>query len=219
MTPCPRLAAAVAAATLAANLTVSADTGWTSAGTTRGVTLAFRDVADLGAREVRATAELRFDAASIFAIVCDFSYYRETSDDVEEARVLAGTVPDGYEIYLRYAPRFVVIAARDVVLQVRKETREHETLGCGWTELAGRVPERKGVVRMPLLRGLWTLEPIDESRTRVAYQVAVKPGGRIPGWLVRRGAVKALPDVIERVRTCLERRAQAPPDRPLSCRA
>jgi hypothetical protein len=31
------------------------------------------------------------------------------------------------------------------------------------------------------------------------YQVTVKPGGNLPGWLVRRGASSALPEVIEQV--------------------
>ena len=53
---------------------------------------------------------------------------------------------------------------------------------------------------MPLLSGSWTIEPLDATRSRVVYQVAVNPGGRLPGSLVRRGAVSALPDVIEQVR-------------------
>ena len=63
---------------------------------------------------------------------------------------------------------------------------------------------------MPLLRGSWTIEPLDPMRSRVVYQVAVNPGGRLPGWLVRRGAVSALPEVIEQVRRRLEREAPAP---------
>ena len=63
---------------------------------------------------------------------------------------------------------------------------------------------------MPLLRGSWTIEPLDAARSRVVYQVAVNPGGRLRGWLVRRGAVSALPDVIEQVRRRLERESHAP---------
>jgi hypothetical protein len=33
---------------------------------------------------------------------------------------------------------------------------------------------------MPLLRGAWTIERIDAGRSRVTYQVAARPGGRIP---------------------------------------
>jgi len=53
------------------------------------------------------------------------------------------------------------------------------------------------------------LEPQDATHSRVVYQVAVNPGGRLPGWLVRRGAVSALPDVIEQVRRRLERESHA----------
>jgi hypothetical protein len=63
---------------------------------------------------------------------------------------------------------------------------------------------------MPLLRGAWTIDALDEMRSRVVYQVTVKPGGRIPGWLVRRGAVQALPEVIEKVRKRLSENPHAP---------
>jgi hypothetical protein len=74
-----------------------------------------------------------------------------------------------------------------------------DATGCSWSEVAGREPPRQGTVRMPLLRGSWRVEAIDDSRSRVTYQVIVRPGGSVPGWLVRRGAVDALPDIITRV--------------------
>ena len=175
------------------------DSTWKDAGSKRGTHLAYRDDPVLDAREARATAELPFAAADVFAVVCDFSLYGELVDGVTEATLIDGSVPAEYEVYLRYAPRYMVVAARDVVLQVRggsDPTGEHS---CSWSEVAGRVAERKGVVRMPVLRGGWRIEALSETRSRVVYQVSAKPGGSIPGWLVRRGAVNALPDVIERV--------------------
>ena len=91
-----------------------------------------------------------------------------------------------------------MVSARDVVLDVRQQAD-----GCAWSEVADRVPRQAGAVRMPLLRGSWTAEPIDASRSRVTYEVAVRPGGSIPGWMVRRGAVSALADVVGRVARCL----------------
>ena len=174
--------------------------GWTAAGTTRGVALAFRDDPRLDVREVRATAELPFPAARIFPLVCDFTNYGSLVSGVQEARVLSGAAPADYEIYMRYAPRFVVVAARDVVVHVQGQSTPDGSSRCHWTDLEERLSRTKGVVRMPLLRGSWTIEPLDAMRSRVVYQVAVNPGGRLPGWLVRRGAVSALPDVIEHVR-------------------
>lgn len=172
------------------------DQGWTEAGIKNGVTLTFRDDPQLNARQVRAVAELPHAPGRIIPVVCDFT--QALDPGTRETRVLSGEIGGRYEIYLRYAPRYMVVSARDVVLDVRPEAN-----GCAWSELAERVPPQSGAVRMPLLRGSWTVEAIDASRSRVTYQIAVRPGGSIPGWMVRRGAVSALPAVIGNVARCL----------------
>lgn len=189
-----RVAFVVAA--IAASTAMLAAQEWTPAGTRRGVELAFRDDAALGVRQMRAVGEIPYSASRIVAIACDFT---QTLDpDVRESRIMSGDLKSGYEIYLRYASRFVVVAGRDVVISV-----QHEPNGCSWSERSGVAPERSGTVRMPLLRGSWLVETLDASRSRVTYHVAVKPGGSIPGWLVRRGAAGALPNVFERLTQCL----------------
>ncbi len=182
--------------TLVAAVATQTDRGWTAAGTKDGVTLTFRDDAQLDARQVRAVAELPHARDRIIPVVCDFTQVLDP--DTREARVVSGEIGRRYEIYLRYAPRFLVVSARDVVLDVRREAS-----GCAWSEVADRVPPQSGAVRMPLLRGSWTVEPIDTARSRVTYEIAVRPGGSIPGWMVRRGAVSALPEIIGRVARCL----------------
>lgn len=195
MTAAPLLVVAL----LAAAVTLEGfqpDLAWTAAGNRNGVTLTFRDVPQLNAREVRAVAEVPHPAGRVTPIVCDFT---QTLDpDTREARLLSGEIGGRYEIYLRYAPQYVVVSARDVVIEVRPEAN-----GCAWSEVADRVAPPPGTVRMPLLRGSWTIEAIDASRSRVTYQIAVRPGGSIPDWMVRRGAVSALPGVIARVSRCL----------------
>ena len=176
---------------------MQADPRWTAAGVDNGVTLSYRDDPQLDAREVRAVAELPHAAGRIVAVVCDFT--QRLDPDVREARIVSGRIGERYEIYLRYAPRYVVVSARDVVIEVRPEGN-----GCAWSEVADRVPPQSGAVRMPLLRGSWIVDRIDASRSRVTYQIAVRPGGRIPGWMVRRGAVSAMPDVIARVMKLLQ---------------
>ena len=172
------------------------DQGWTHAGIKNGVTLELRDDPRLKARQMRAIAELPHAPDQIIPIVCDFT--QALDPDTRETRVLSGEIGGRYEIYLRYAPRYLVVSARDVVLDVRREAN-----GCAWSEVDGRVPPQSGAVRMPLLRGSWSVEPVDANRSRVAYQIAVRPGGSIPGWMVRRGAVNALPEVIGQVARCL----------------
>lgn len=189
-------------ATVAAAVTVAASQTWTPAGSKNGVELAFRDDASLDAREMRAVADIPQSASRVVAVVCDFT--QRLDPDVRESRLVAGDLQHNYTIYLRYAPRFMVVAGRDVVIGVRRDER-----GCSWTEEGGLVAERTGTVRMPLLRGSWLVEALDVNRSRVTYQIAVKPGGSIPGWLVRRGAASALPAVIDRVTKCLAKTSSA----------
>ena len=174
------------------------DQHWTAAGIKNGVTLTFRDDPQPNAREVRAVAELSHPQGRVIPLVCDFT--QALDPDTRETRVLSGELGGRYEIYLRYAPRYLVVSARDVVLEVRREAN-----GCAWSEVPERVAPQSGTVRMPLLRGSWIVEAVDASRSRVTYQIAVRPGGSIPGWMVRRGAVSALPDVIGQVARCLSR--------------
>ena len=154
------------------SLAQAAAGGWTAAGTTDGVTLAFRDDPRLDVREVRATTELSFPAASIFPLVCDFTQYGSLVAGVQETKMMSGSAPSDYDIYLRYAPRFLVVSARDVVVHVQGQSAADGTSRCHWTDVKEREPERKGIVRMPLLRGSWTIEPLDADA--LSHRV---PGG------------------------------------------
>jgi len=55
------------------------------------------------------------------------------------------------------------------------------------------VPPKKGVVRMPFMRGHWVLTPVDGGKaTEAEYQVFANPGGSLPDWLANL-ASKTLP--------------------------
>ena len=47
------------------------------------------------------------------------------------------------------------------------------------------VPEVSGVVRMPRLRGKFTLKSVSDSQTFVTYEIDADPGGLLPHWIVR----------------------------------
>ena len=182
---------------------------WTPAGETNGITVAYRDNKTLDAREVRATAELLAPVDRIFALVCDFSTYPAWLSGIEEARLVSGTIPDQYEFYFRYEGRYLIVSSRDVAMRVEGGARGNGAFGCQWSEVAGRVPERSGTVRMPLYRGSWTVEPVGGGRSRVTDQAAVRPGGSVPDGLVRQNAVSELRDVMEQLRRRLRGAAQA----------
>lgn len=55
-----------------------------------------------------------------------------------------------------------------------------------------QMPPVDGVVRMPVLRGYYRMQAIDEKHTRITYQIDADSGGMLPNWLVSR-TVRRLP--------------------------
>jgi hypothetical protein len=47
-----------------------------------------------------------------------------------------------------------------------------------------KMPEVKGVVRMPESEGYWMLKPKDSAQTDIIYQFYGDPGGGIPEWVI-----------------------------------
>jgi len=57
------------------------------------------------------------------------------------------------------------------------------------------------VVRLKIVTGSWTLEPIDGGkRTLATYQVLTDPGGRIPAFISNKANTTCLPELFARVR-------------------
>jgi uncharacterized protein YndB with AHSA1/START domain len=62
-------------------------------------------------------------------------------------------------------------------------------------------PPDKGVVRVPLHEGSWTLEPLDGGRrTHAVYRFRMELGGSLPMWMARGRAAKDVPALFEAIR-------------------
>ncbi len=60
-------------------------------------------------------------------------------------------------------------------------------------------PPVPGVVRIPVIRGHWSLAPAPEGGVGVTYQVYSDPGGSLPPFLVRGGQRRAAIDFLEQI--------------------
>lgn len=62
-------------------------------------------------------------------------------------------------------------------------------------------PPEKGVVRVPVHEGSWTLEPVDGGRrTHAVYRFRMELGGSLPMWMARGRATKDVPALFEAIR-------------------
>ncbi|WP_276133342.1 START domain-containing protein [Polluticoccus soli] len=49
--------------------------------------------------------------------------------------------------------------------------------------LPNYIPEKDGLVRVPMARARWTLTPISSNQVKVEYIAEAEPGGSIPAWV------------------------------------
>jgi hypothetical protein len=79
------------------------------------------------------------------------------------------------------------VSDRDAVLSSAAafDARTHEVRIDFWSITHPKEPPVPGVVRIPSLRGHWTLSPLNGGHaTQAEYQVHADPGGSLPGWIV-----------------------------------
>ena len=134
----------------------------------------------------RANASVDADLETVLAVLLDVGRYREWDAECLESEELRrpskgrvfwrylGAVPwpaDDREAYL-WSEVTVVKPGAEVRIDFR-EAAPQET-----------PPPREGVVRVPLLRGSWTLVAEGPKRTRVAYVAKTRAGGAVPDFVV-----------------------------------
>lgn len=97
---------------------------------------------------------------------------------VKKREVLRHT-DDEFLVYDRIkAP---VVSDRDVTIVIRKQGLEVKFES---TDAQGPPPDPNHV-RIPVVRGSWTLAPAPNGATQLSYQCYSEPGGSIPAWIAR----------------------------------
>lgn len=161
-------------------LAARADGEWEKATVKKGVTYDRRSVTGSKFYEYRGTvvveraAEGLLDA--LWAHVVDLKGPQVTKRDVVRK--------DENEIVLHDEIKTPVVSDRELTLLFWKQ--KNPTLGLYFTirnDLWPR-PNPKWV-QLPMVRGGWTLEPIDATHTRLVYTCYSEPGGSVPAWMVR----------------------------------
>ena len=154
-----------------------------------------------------ATTIMRAPTMQIAAWIGAVHTYTQWQHNCVEAYIIRQS-DEGLLVYNRVASPWPV-ADRDVVLQSTVTSRLDGGIIIDFfdrDDATTKIP--RGVVRMAHLAGRYELIPVAEG-TRVTYTIDSDPGGKLPGWLVRR-ASKDLPYfTLKKLRTLSE--SSAPP--------
>ncbi len=201
--PKRRLAAClVVAAALAATASPAAD--WTLGRQEDGITVHTRPVEGSGIDEFRGVIEIDAPAETLVTLLRDSDRFKEWFPNTPESKLLDrnGNVSHQYSVMDAPWP----VSDRDNVLRsVLSRNVESGLVEIRLTANPDHYPEQAGRVRVRRAQGLWRFEPLDESRTRVTFQMHLEPGGGVPQWLINARVVATPFEALTNLRTMVAR--------------
>jgi len=152
-----------------------------------GIKVFIRDVDGIAFKEFLGVITVDFPIEKVDKLMLNVPYQVNWLCDTIESKVISADPVNPIQYNLITAP---LVSNRDVVIQTKivrapgKITRYFH----GITHPS--VPERKGIVRMPSMVGMWLFESVGKNQTKVTYQNLADPGGSLPSGLVNLTVVK-----------------------------
>ncbi|HEY0839295.1 MAG TPA: START domain-containing protein [Vulgatibacter sp.] len=184
--------------------------GWKRIAGGRDLNVFERDAAG-GVPEVKVEGRIDSPPETVLAVLADVESYVETMPHTEVSKLVKR---EGDRVWLYSVVDPPLGSRRDYCVEITLTQRDDGTLGTEWKPANELAPaEKKGVVRVKVNDGSWTLEPTDGGKaTWATYRLHVDPGGKVPKWIVEKTNRKSVPDAFEAVRkaSTSKRYANAP---------
>jgi hypothetical protein len=182
-------------------LPVGAEENWSTYDVRDGVTYARRAVPGSRFREYRATLTVMSPPAETGRAV--WTAITESAPPAVKKRVVISRATDELVLYEQiHTP---VVSDRDVTLRFRR-TVSGDTIEISF-ETANQLgpPPAAGFVRLPTVRGRWTLTPAPGG-AHVVYECFSEPGGSVPAFLVHGSQQSQVGHDVERALAALRTR-------------
>jgi hypothetical protein len=176
---------------------VDARDGWAAWGTRDGVTLERRKPDGSRFYEHRAWVDVAIDPARAADQI--WAALRGGDMDSLKRRELLSQSADEMLIYDQI--RTPIVSDRDYTITVRRQRAgARVSFECATANERGPAPVA-GLVRIPLIRAGWIVEPDGRGGTRLGYFAYSEPGGSVPAWMVRGAqAERSMADVVRMVK-------------------
>lgn len=170
--------------------------GWKKVSSKKQAAVWTRDVEGSKIREVKLIATINAPVEQVWKTISQVQLYTDFMPYVEEIKITEQEAQNKAYVYHRVDPPLV--SHRDYTLLIEDEV----DVPAGkyfrhWTQANAKGPDIiKGVVRLDICDGSWTLTATDEGKTEATYWIYTDPGGRIPKWLANKVNKSALYDVL-----------------------
>lgn len=149
-----------------------------------GVIVYTRSVPYSSIKEYKAMVVVQASLSRVLSVFNDISNYPNWMHFCQEAKMIKEISPKEKYIYLKLQPSGPV-SPRDVVVyaKIHKDIQS-KAITIKLKNKPDVKPKRKGIVRIPKLKGFYKIQPIKSGKLEITYQQFVDPGGSVPAFLV-----------------------------------
>lgn len=158
--------------------------GWKLAKDKKGIQIYTRQMADSKLKEFKANTSIKTSVDKVIATLQDVDNYHKWMVYVKTSILLKKISEDECYVYSE-AKLPWPFSNRDISNHINVYwSVEKDTATLTINGIHDYIPEKDGIVRMPVSKGLWYVYQLDKHTTKIEYIYGGDPGGSIPSWVV-----------------------------------
>jgi len=135
---------------------------------------------------IKASFEIEATAPQLVAMVMDITGYTKWQYKTINASILKSIGHQELIYYVEILSPWPV-SNRDLVVHLRIEqdsiTKKMQFHCRG---IPDYIPAKEGVIRVPMSRSTWHVEPIANNKLKIEYTMEIDPSGSVPAWLMNK---------------------------------
>jgi hypothetical protein len=175
---------------LAAALTTGAQKPWQLKKDLDSIRIYSRGNDNSPCDDLRVETILTGKLSALAAVLMDIDNYPKWSFNNEKASILKRIGPEELYFYsLINSPWPANDRDLAIHLRIRQDSATRD-LYVNADEIANYIPQKKGIVRVPLSAENWTVTPLTGNRLKVTYELRLDPGASAPAWLINMFSIK-----------------------------
>lgn len=155
-------------------------------------------------KEFKAYTTINTTVDNLLAVLQDVDNYDKWTVNVKNSALLKKISDDETYIYSEANIPWP-FSKRDIINHINiywSQTRDTATLVIDG--VPDYLPEKKGIIRIPISKGAWHIHQVAEENVAIEYSYAADPGGSIPAWIVNLFIVDGPYKTLLRLKTYIE---------------
>ena len=143
-----------------------------------------REVENSNFKEYKAVMKIKASLSSLVALVDDIAACPKWIHTCSQGKLLERISPtESYNYTINEAPW--PVSDRDAIVHTTiSQPTPKGPVTIDIRGVPGYIPQKKGLIRVKMIKGFWRFTPLGKGFAEVIYQVHNDPGGDLPSWLV-----------------------------------